>query len=135
MRNLILFMTVALLSFSSSALYAKDKSTIYQFMNDKGSKMEFVIDPTSNQLKGTYTSALGCAIDVPYPLTGWSNKKAISFTVNFGKCGSITSWVGHWEKEGSLKTIWTLSRGDSTDWNTLLTGASTFTPTHKTQGK
>lgn len=127
MRPLILFVTLAFLSLLSSSLKAEDKPTHYNFVNDKGSKMEFVIDPVSKQLKGTYTSALGCAVDEPYPLTGWLNKKAISFTVNFGKCGSITSWVGHWEKEGSLKTIWTLSRGDSTDWNTLLTGASTFT--------
>lgn len=98
-----------------------------RFQNDKGSIAEFTHNISTGDINGHYISALGCAVDKPYPLKGWINGNAISFTVNFGDCNSITAWVGHFENDTHFKTIWTLSKGGSNDWNTLLTGASTFT--------
>lgn len=97
------------------------------YVNQSGSKMTISTDK-DGKVTGTYTTALGCGVGVARPLRGWVNGKAITFSVHFGDCNSVTSWVGHVTDDGSLDTLWTLARGGESAWNTKLTGASKFIP-------
>jgi hypothetical protein len=135
MKKYLILITLATLTVFPSFSNAEKLAENFSYVNHKGSKLEFNIDEETGKITGHYITALGCDKGIPAPLVGWLNKKAISFTANFGRCYSLTSWVGHIEKNGNIKTIWTLSKGESTDWNTLLTGASTFTSTDETLEK
>lgn len=99
-------------------------------------------DATTGALKGTYMSPQGAAGGT-YPLVGWSNLgpadaskkenlRVISFTVNWGEIGSITSWTGTCTAAGStptLKTVWHLARSNGDfEWDHVLTFPDTFTP-------
>jgi len=97
---------------------------VFNFTNQAGSSMSFAIDE-KGAIKGSYISALGCGIGKKRPLTGWRNAKAITFSVNFEDCGSVTSWVGHSSDLKEIETIWTLVRGDES-WDMKLTGISHF---------
>ncbi len=94
------------------------------YINQSGSMMSVTID--GDTVKGEYITSLGCDIGIPKPLVGWINGTAITFTVNFGECQSITSWVGHIRSDGSISTIWTLAKANS-GWNQKMTGVSEFT--------
>jgi hypothetical protein len=69
-------------------------------------------------------------------LLGFASDDLISFTVNFGKYGSLTSWVGQLAGTGAtetIKTLWHLARNVAdTDeptklWGSILAGADDFT--------
>ncbi len=123
--SITLLLVAATLTVQATQAAQADESDSLWYQNAAGSRMELIFSDTGG-LSGTYVSALGCAKDTPAPLIGWSNGKAITFTVNFGDCGSITSWAGHVNDDGTIDTIWTLSRGETSEWNTLLTGSAHF---------
>lgn len=114
---LVLFITGV-----TSLAVAEDSTQNYR--NQAGSAMTLHISDTG-EITGSYRTAIGCGVGVDRPLIGWKNGKAISFTVNFGECGSLTSWVGHIQEGGDIVTIWTLARGNE-GWDAKLTGTSTF---------
>ncbi len=95
------------------------------YVNQSGSTMTLDI-AENGAISGTYTTALGCGVGIARPLVGWMNGKAVSFTVHFGACDSVTSWVGHIDDNKEIKTIWTLAKGGNSKWNTKLTGFSVF---------
>lgn len=113
-----------LLAVISSLVVAEDRTQNYR--NQAGSAMTLQISD-KGEITGSYRTALGCGVGVDRPLIGWENGKAITFTVDFGECGSLTSWVGHIQEGGDIVTIWTLARGNE-DWDAKMTGASTFKP-------
>jgi hypothetical protein len=70
-----------------------------------------------------------------FDLVGFVSGDQISFTVNFGKYGSLASWVGQLTTEGGsevIKTIWLLSKNVADQdepkklWGSVLTGYDNF---------
>jgi hypothetical protein len=104
---------------------ATAEPTLYR--NQSGSEMGISIDGQGS-IEGFYRSALGCGQGVPRPLVGWLNQSALTFTVNFQECKSVTAWVGHLKMDGSISALWTMARGEGTGWTSKITGASEFTP-------
>lgn len=115
-RYLLLILTIT--NFLNNASQAET------YVNQSGSEMKIEFGD-DGKVTGYYITALGCEVGSEKPLVGWANGSAIQFSVNFGDCGSITSWVGHIQEDGTIETIWTLARGDA-GWDQKLTGVSTF---------
>lgn len=96
--------------------------------NERGSVM--VLDHHGNQLVGTYRTGVGDPDKAEaFVLTGFAFGAQATFSVDFSRYGSMTSWVGFVEG-GALKTLWQLVRvPDTADeaWSSIRAGASTFT--------
>lgn len=120
MRLLVAISLAVLMSWTSGA----DDTVSYT--NQSGSTMSVAISDKGT-VSGTYNTALGCGVGTSRPLKGFKNGTAITFTVSFEECGSITSWVGHIQDNGDISTIWTLARGNE-GWDAKLTGTSIFKP-------
>ena len=112
-------------------------------------------EPTCNDIKGTWRNELGsllvitkvnsgaiagtyanyAALGSPVNLVGWVNttggtnyEKVVSFSVNWGSYGSVTSWSGTCSSN-TIKTIWNLARTTSNQvWSHIVTNSDTFTP-------
>lgn len=118
MRLLVAISLLVLASWASSA------DDTLSYINQSGSTMAVTISG-KGAVSGTYATALGCGVGTSRPLKGFKNGTAITFTVSFEECGSITSWVGHIQENGDISTIWTLARGNE-GWDAKLTGTSIF---------
>ncbi len=154
------FLTPILIFLLSGQVYAepvKPSSPTCQqlkgeWINELGSKLNITsVDRKSGQLSGTYTSPSGTSGN-SVAMIGWMNAKpspakttkesptlsrmvVVSFSVNWGEYGSVTSWSGVCGvKEGvpTIKTIWNLARTvDSYDWDHIITNSDTFIPKNK----
>lgn len=112
-----------------------------EWKNDLGSTLKIKSVGSDGKLSGTYTSPsgtsgsaapmIGWANSAP-PATGGNNIKVVSFSVNWGSYGSVTSWSGACSvKNGTptISTIWNLVRSNSShEWDHILTNTDTFTP-------
>ena len=98
------------------------------------------IDPNSGLITGSYASPSGTPGQA-FPLTGWVNTApattkgdhvvVVSFSVRWGKIGSVTAWNGFYRLQSNTPTIigqWHLAR-PNTDfpWDHILTGQDRFT--------
>lgn len=87
-------------------------------------------------ISGEYSTGKGAPTPVEkFAVTGFISNDQISFTVNFGKYGTLTSWVGQLTIEQGqevIKTTWVLSRNvpdqdeEAQLWGTVMTGSNTF---------
>jgi hypothetical protein len=87
-------------------------------------------------LTGTFTNKApkSCDINSPQPMTGWigygSTGIAISFTVIFKGCDSITTWSGQVDPQtGNFTALWLLSLEMPIAWNGITANTDTFTLT------
>lgn len=99
--------------------------TTFVWVNQLGSKMTTSWG-ADGLITGTYVSAVGCGAGTVRPLSGWWNNSAMTFTVNWQECNSLTSWTGNYES-GTLTTLWQLSVSGPPEWNSIVAGADTFT--------
>lgn len=97
-------------------------------------------DMTLKVVRGKVTGRYRTGVGQPgpteqFPLVGFAAADQISFTVNFSKYGSLTSWVGQHTIEdgkGVIKTMWLLSKNvaDLEEprqiWGSVLTGYDNF---------
>jgi hypothetical protein len=108
------------------------------WFNQHGSKMELQVDDDTGAVNGRYTTAVGApGKEEWFLLVGFASEDQISFTVNFGKYGSLTSWVGQQTldsaKNARIITFWHLTKNVSDQeepkkmWATVLTGSDVFT--------
>ncbi len=97
----------------------------YVWVNELGSKMTTSWG-ADGLITGTYVSAVGCGAGTVRPLTGWWNNAAITFTVNWQDCNSLTSWTGNYNA-GTIATLWLLTVSGPPQWNSIIAGADTFT--------
>ena len=97
----------------------------YVWVNELGSKMTTSWG-ADGLISGTYVSAVGCGAGTVRPLTGWWNNSAITFTVNWQECNSLTSWTGNYNAN-TLTTLWLLTVSGPPQWNSITAGADTFT--------
>jgi hypothetical protein len=67
--------------------------------NQRGSEMNLIVN--GSIVSGTYKTKVGSPDDKDlFYLTGFATGDLISFTVNFGKFDTLTSWAGQFAKEG-----------------------------------
>ncbi|MEJ8474433.1 avidin/streptavidin family protein [Roseibium algae] len=104
--------------------------------NGLGSEMDLVVNV--NLLSGEYRTNVGLpAPSEEFDLTGFVTGDLITFTVNFGRYGSLTTWAGQQTETSTgqveIKTLWYLTKNvpDSREpnelWSSILAGAGTFT--------
>jgi hypothetical protein len=97
--------------------------------------MELTI--SGNNITGVYRTNVGSPQpSEEFSLVGFATGDLLTFTVNFGKYGSITAWAGqHTEPtpgEYVIKTLWHLAKNvaDPSEpedlWSAILAGANTF---------
>jgi Avidin family len=66
--------------------------------NQRGSEMNLIVN--GSIVTGTYKTKVGSPDDKDlFFLTGFATGDLISFTVNFGKFDTLTSWAGQFAKE------------------------------------
>jgi len=107
-----------------------------KWVNELGSQMDLKVT-NAGEVDGTYETAVGAPGKTEsFDLRGFATGDMLSFTVNFGDYGSLTSWVGQHTDEGQgavIKTIWILARNveDKDEptqlWGAVLTGYDNFT--------
>jgi hypothetical protein len=99
--------------------------TTYVWVNELGSKMTTSWG-TDGLISGTYVTAVGCGAGTVRPLTGWWNNAAMTFTVNWQNCNSLTSWTGNYNA-GKITTLWLPTVSGPPQWNSIVAGADIFT--------
>ncbi len=107
--------------------------------NERGS--EVVFSSANGLLSGFYQTNVGQPDKgQKFPLTGFESGDQITFTVNFGRYGSMTSWTGQLTEDEDgpyIRTLWHLTRDvadekeDHDLWKSITAGASEFRRAHK----
>ena len=106
--------------------------------NQHGSEM--ILKVKDGAIAGTYATKVGTPGDEEqFALCGFVSGDLLSFTVNFGKYGSLTSWVGQLAGEDTnsrrIDTMWHLTQNikdpDEPEqlWASVLSGCDVFTRT------
>jgi hypothetical protein len=99
------------------------------------------INATTGLITATYTSPSGTG-GQPFAAIGWvnaappassmDNAPVISFSVQWGSYGSITSWTGYCSVISgvpTITTVWHLARANSQfNWDHILTNSDLFIP-------
>lgn len=103
--------------------------------NELGSEMQLAVDALG-AVTGLYRTGVGAPGAVEeFPLVGFATEDLLSFTVNFGIYGSLTSWAGqHTVEAGAevVKTLWLLAKNvkdpdePANLWGATLTGYNNF---------
>ena len=106
------------------------------WVNELGSTMRLTVS-ADGHVRGIYKTAVGSPTATEeFELVGFASGDLISFTVDFGRYGSLTSWVGQHTDQGQgavIKTIWLLAQNvpDPEEpaklWGSVLTGYNNFT--------
>ncbi len=106
-----------------------------KWRNELHSEMNLKVDAKGN-VSGKFKTGVGSPSPTEeFDLVGFASGDLLSFTVNFGKYGSLTSWAGqHTTEDGIdvIKTLWLLARNvkdqdESTElWGAILAGYDNF---------
>ncbi len=96
----------------------------YVWVNELGSKMTTSWG-ADGLITGTYVSAVGCGAGTVRPLTAWWNNSAMTFTVNWQECNSLTSWTGNYNA-GQITTLWLLTVSGPPQWISINAGTDIF---------
>lgn len=101
------------------------------WVNELGSVLTIDSIAGNGLMTGSYVTKVGCDAGSPQPMTGWyfagSTGGAMTFTVNFQGCNSITSWTGQYNySNGSIQTLWYLAAAVAPTWNAINAGADMF---------
>lgn len=117
-------------------------SLVGSWGNQLGSTMNIQsVDPVTGAIAGTYRSPSGTS-GQQFPLVGWTNTAPaqngqdnvtlVSFAVNWGGYGSVTSWSGLCRTQNQVPTIsalWHFAQSNAQfTWSHVQTGQDVFTP-------
>lgn len=104
--------------------------------NELSSEMELKVDKASGNVTGVYRTGVGTPQPTEdFKLVGFAAGDLLSFTVNFGKYGSLTSWSGQStfiDGATVIETMWLMAENvpdadePSKLWSAMLTGADNF---------
>ena len=104
--------------------------------NELKSEMTLNVDAQGN-VSGKYRTGVGAPGPIEeFSLVGFASDDLLSFTVNFGDHGSLTSWSGqHTVENGAetIKTLWLLARNikdldePAELWGAVMSGYNNFT--------
>lgn len=142
MEKVSLAILIGLFTFSSFAHAEKPtcEKLEGEWLSDSKSTLTISSVNAEGQLKGTYTPYQFA--EKPAPLIGWTNHsplkkdkdnvKIVSFTVNWLKHGSVTSWSGTCSSDKGIpviKAIANLARSNSSyTWDHIITDSNRYTP-------
>jgi hypothetical protein len=106
-----------------------------KWKNELGSSMEIIVN-TNGQVRGIYKTAVGNPTNMEeFEINGVATGDLISFSANFGKYGSLTSWTGQYTKTkagDTIQTMWHLAvnfedqEEEKKLWSGIWTGSNTF---------
>ena len=135
------FLCMALLT--ASCVAAPNCSSFQgEWTNQIGSTLSVSsVNPQTGALAGTYQSPSGTA-GQKFAVTGWvnnapaqpngDNASVISFSVQWGRYGTITSWTGSCKDEKgvpTIRTLWHLATPNSSfSWDHIVSNSDVFTP-------
>jgi len=88
-------LAIGLLSGFSATGMADGLTAPSLWKNQRGSELR-ITSVTGSQLHGTFTNFdpnFQCR-GIPYPISGYTTGGPTQFTVNFVKCGTVTTWSG-----------------------------------------
>lgn len=124
----------ALLCSASQEARAQTKLTAgSSWVNELGSVLTINTIAPNGLMTGTYVTKVGCSAGTPQPMTGWyysgSTGGAITFSVYWQSCNSVTSWSGQYNySNASFQTLWYLTAAAAPSWNGINAGTDTFVP-------
>jgi hypothetical protein len=106
-----------------------------KWRNELNSEMNLTVD-ADGSVTGNYRTGVGTpSPSEEFDLVGFAAGDLLSFSVNFGKYASLTSWSGQLTvvaDDEVIKTLWLLARNveDPAEpdklWGAVLTGADNF---------
>lgn len=109
------------------------------WVNTRGSQMSISVS-ASGHISGSFINHDGnfSCQNTPYPISGWVDGTAVSFSVRwdnqFENCNSVTGWTGFLDTAGGkIETHWNLSVSGSTDPSQILAGTDTFSLASKVE--
>lgn len=112
------------------------------WVNELGSVLTITSVAANGLMTGTYTTATGCDAHIAQPMTGWyygnssGSGGAISFSVFWAGCNSVTSWSGQYDtSNGHFKALWYLTLAAMPAWNGIYAGADSFVPQNNAMKK
>jgi len=103
------------------------------WVNQLGSVLTINDIASNGLMTGTYVTNVGCDAGQPQPMTGWyyggGTGGAITFSVNWQGCNTVTSWSGQYNySNGQFQTLWYLTAASAPVWNGITAGTDTFVP-------
>lgn len=130
MRMIALAAVLAALVVAGPAAAQSSLPVPSEWTNKLGSVMTLRTIEPDGRLSGSYVTAVGCGRGVTRPLTGWFNGGAITFTVDWQECDSLTAWSGNLDQSGqTILTLWHLAQSGPPQWNSIFAGADVFSRT------
>jgi len=101
------------------------------WVNELGSVLTINSIAGNGLMTGSYVTKVGCDAGQPQPMTGWyyggNTGGAMTFTVNWQGCNSLTSWSGQYNYSNSqITTLWYLAAASAPAWNGINAGSDTF---------
>lgn len=108
-----------------------------RWINELGSTMVLSVSNTG-AITGKYKTAVGSpTANEEFDVVGFASGDLITFSANFGRYGSLTSWAGQLTEDANgsavIKTLWLLTENvpDAEEpdklWGSILAGANNFT--------
>jgi len=103
------------------------------WVNELGSVLTITNVAANGLMTGTYVTNVGCDAGQPQPMTGWyyggNTGGAITFSVIWQGCNSVTSWSGQYNtSNGNFQALWYLTAAAAPAWNGINAGSDTFVP-------
>jgi hypothetical protein len=100
--------------------------------NEDGSVLTITSVAANGQLTGTFTTQVGCGAKQPQPVTGWyygaGAGGALSFSVVWVGCSSVTTWAGQYSNAtGRFVALWHMAVASAPVWNGIVAGSDLFT--------
>lgn len=133
--RLVLGAVLAAAAFSTAQAQAAETKLAagQSWVNEDGTVLAITAVGANGQLSGTMTSQAGCGAKKAQPMTGWYYAAgaggALSFTVNWEGCNSVTTWTAQYSNAtGAFRALWHLAVASGPVWNGIVAGANTFVP-------
>lgn len=103
------------------------------WVNELGSVLTINTIAPNGLMTGIYITNVGCGSGTAQPMTGWyysgNTGGAITFSVYWSGCNSVTSWSGQYNiNNGNFQALWYLTLASAPAWNGINAGSDTFVP-------
>jgi hypothetical protein len=110
------------------------------WVNELGSVLTIDNIASNGLMTGSYVSNVGCGAGTAQPMTGWyysgNDGGAITFSVYWQSCNSVTSWSGQYNySNASFQTLWYLTLASAPAWNGINAGTDNFVPQNTAKKK
>ena len=101
------------------------------WVNEFGAVLKVNAVGSDGLLSGTYTTNAGRGPGQAQPMTGWyypgEAGGAITFSVSWTGCKSVTAWTGQFDNATSrFQALWYLSFASAPTWNGIVAGSNYF---------